>query len=113
MRLIVALLALILSTVPVPAAGQLPLTADPGRSVRTRADLERLLAEYDAALASPAYSEGVKRSVRADADRIRGRLRDGDFRVGDRIYVSVQGEPNYPDTLVVEPGPMIAFENFG
>lgn len=113
MRLFTVLLALALSTVPAPAPGQLPVTTDPGRSVRTRADLERLVAEYDAALASPAYSEGVKRSIRADADRIRGRLRDGDFRVGDRVYVYLQGELNYPDTVVVEPGPMIALEPFG
>jgi protein involved in polysaccharide export with SLBB domain len=116
MRLLVVFLALVLSTAstaPAPVAGQLVPSTDPGRSVRTRADLERLLTEYDAALASPAYSDGVKRSIRADADRIRGRLRDGDFRVGDRVYISVQGELNYPDTVVVEPGPMIVLQSFG
>ena len=40
--------------------------------------LERLLAEYEQALSSPAYSEAVKRSVRNDAEVIRGRLTDGD-----------------------------------
>ncbi len=106
---------LILSVLALPAssAAQLPIETDPGRSVRTRADLERLLGEYDAALASPAYSEGVKRSIRADRERIRTRLQEGDFRVGDRIAVYVQGEPNFPDTLVVQPGPSISFENFG
>jgi protein involved in polysaccharide export with SLBB domain len=113
MRLLTLLLALALSAVPPSASAQLFITADPGRSVRTRADLERLLTEYDAALASPAYSDGVKASIRVDADRIRLRLRDGDFRVGDRVFVSIQGEVNYPDTVVVESGPMIALEPFG
>jgi protein involved in polysaccharide export with SLBB domain len=113
MRLFAVLLALVLSTMPAPLSGQLVGSSDPGRSVRTRADLNRLLAEYDAALASPAYSEAVKRSIQADADRVRRRLREGDFRVGDRVYVSVQGETNYPDTVVVEPGPMIILEPFG
>lgn len=113
MRFLTVLLALALLSVPGSASAQLFLTSDPGRSVRTRADLQRLLTEYDAALASPAYSDGVKQSIRVDADRIRSRLRDGDFRVGDRVYVSIQGEINYPDTATVESGPTIALEPFG
>jgi hypothetical protein len=113
MRIATLLTLLALIGLPSASSAQLFLSTDPGRSVRTRADLERLLAEYDAALASPAYSDGVKQSIRVDADRIRGRLRDGDFRVGDRVYVSIQGEANYPDTATVEAGPMIALEPFG
>lgn len=110
------LLALALSgalVAPLPSAAQLALDTDPGRSVRTRSDLERLLSEYEAALASPAYSDAVKRTIEVDADRIRGRLRDGDFRVGDRIDISVQGEPNFPVTVTVEPGPVIVLDLFG
>lgn len=106
------LFALLLA-VPAPAAAQLALDIDPGRSVRTRADLVRLVEEYEAALTSPAYSESVKRSIRADAERIRARLSDGDFRVGDRIEIYVQGEPNFPVTVTVEPGPSISLELFG
>ena len=96
-----------------PARAQSPLSSDPGSAVRTRADLERLIQEYEQALASPAYSEGVKRGIRADAAAIRGRLENGDFRVGDRIVLYVQGEPNLPDTVAVEPGPMISLPLFG
>lgn len=60
-----------------PAWAQVLPNADPGSSVRSRADLERLLDEYQRALASTAYSEAVKRSIRADAELIRGRLTDG------------------------------------
>ncbi|MGD2046543.1 MAG: hypothetical protein PVH96_10000, partial [Gemmatimonadota bacterium] len=55
----------------------------------------------------------MKQSIRADAEAIRGRLTDGDFRVGDRIALSVQGEPSLPDTIPVQPGPMIALPLFG
>jgi hypothetical protein len=94
-------------------SAQSVLAVDPGGSVRTRADLERLLREYDQALASPAYSEAVKRGIREDAALIRARLQNGDFRVGDRITLDVQGEPNLPDTVIVESGPMIVLPLFG
>jgi len=96
-----------------PAIAQTLPGVDPGGSVRSRADLERLLQEYEAALASPAYSDAVKRGIRADADLIRARLRDGDFRVGDRITLEVQGEPNLPDTVIVESGPKVVLGLFG
>lgn len=109
-----ALAIALIGTVPPAAAScQILPGSDPGRSVRTRADLERLLAEYEEALESPAYSESVKRTVRADAQRVRTRLRDGDFRIGDRIALYVQGEPELPDTVAVETGPMIALPLFG
>jgi polysaccharide export outer membrane protein len=71
------------------------------------------LGEYEQALASPAYSEAVKRTIEADADLIRSRLRDGDFRVGDRITLEVEGEENIPDTVTVESGPKIVLPLFG
>jgi hypothetical protein len=109
-----ALVASLLASAPVATAGQSPIISiDPGASVRTRADLERLLVEYDQALTSPAYSEAVKRSIRADADLIRMRLTDGDFRVGDRITIEVEGEPGLPDTVSVESGPKIVLPVFG
>jgi polysaccharide export outer membrane protein len=55
----------------------------------------------------------VKREIRADAEQIRGRLLNGDFRVGDRIVLDVQGEPDLPDTVAVEPGPKITLPLFG
>jgi len=86
---------------------------DPGGSVRSRADLMRLVEEYEQALSSTAYSESVKRRIREDAETVRRRLAEGDFRVGDRVVLSVQSEPELPDTVAVEPGPMIALPLFG
>jgi protein involved in polysaccharide export with SLBB domain len=55
----------------------------------------------------------VKREIAVDAERVRSRLQNGDFRVGDRIDISVRGEPNFPVTVTVEPGPMIVLDLFG
>lgn len=100
-------------TLPSVGAAQTLLETDPGNSVRTRADLERLVDFYEEVLSSPAYSDRVKREATANVDRVRARLRDGDFRVGDRIVLSVQGEPELPDTVAVESGPKIVLPLFG
>lgn len=95
------------------ARAQVPIAADPGASVRSREDLEELLRYYEDALISPAYSEEVKASLAVEAARVRSRLSDGDFKLGDRIVLSVQGEPSIPDTVAVQAGPMIDLGLFG
>jgi protein involved in polysaccharide export with SLBB domain len=81
--------------------------------VRSREDLEQILRYYEEALASPAYSDAVKEQLSVEASRIRERLRDGDFKLGDRVVLSVQGEPTLPDTVPVQAGPMISLPLFG
>jgi hypothetical protein len=96
-----------------PAHAQVPLDAEPGSSVRTRQDLGELLDLYEQVLLSPVYSDGVKEATRVRANRIRDRLTNGDFRLGDRVVLSVQGEPELPDTIPVQAGPMISLPLFG
>lgn len=102
-----------LLAIPPAAAAQTSLDADPGRSVRTRADLERLLGFYEEVVASPAYSDRLKDEARTNLAQVRDRLENGDFKIGDRIALSVRGEPDLPDTVVVEPGPRIELPLFG
>jgi len=92
---------------------QISPDANPGSSVRTREDLETLLEFYAQVLLSPAYSDRVKESTRTKADRIRDRLANGDFKLGDGVVLFVQGEPNQPDTISVEAGPLINLPLFG
>lgn len=113
MRSIVPILLIAVALAGASVEAQVPLTTDPGSAMRTRDDLTRLLKEYEEALASPAYSESVKRGIRADAQVIRDRLQNGDFRVGDRITLYVEGETELPDTVQVEPGPKISLPRFG
>lgn len=107
----IVVFAALASTLPV--AGQDPPDTDPGRPERTRADLEGLLQYYDEVLESPAYSDNVKERVRRDAEQVRTRLQQGDFRLGDRIALYVEGEPELPDTVAVQAGPSLALPLFG
>lgn len=107
-------LVLILALLSVArVAAQVPVEFAPGSGELTRDDLEQLLQRYQEAIASPAYSGRVKDAARASVTRIRERLEKGDFKVGDRVALTVQGEAGIPDTLVVEPGPQITLPLFG
>lgn len=77
---------------------------DPGRVQVTRADLESLLQQLDQAAASRSYSQPVRDRARAEAALIRTRLSDGDFQVGDRINLLVEGEAALSDTFAVMNG---------
>lgn len=83
--------------------------------LESRAELEQLLAELNATAGSSAYSDGLRDRARAEARLIEARLRDGDFRVGDRIYlqVSLQGRPFLSDTLRVVQGPSVYVGEIG
>jgi polysaccharide export outer membrane protein len=109
LRVLVASLLLF----PMHLEAQVPMAFDPGRVELTRSDLERLLEQYEEALRSTAYSGRVMDLIRADAQRVRDRLSEGDFRVGDAVVLFVQGEPEIPDTVPVEPGPQVTLPLFG
>jgi protein involved in polysaccharide export with SLBB domain len=55
----------------------------------SRVTLERRALQLDSLASSPAYSEEARLRASAEGERIRRRLQDGDFRVGDRIYIEV------------------------
>jgi hypothetical protein len=115
MHIRTALLALFVALGPaaVHASGQVPVQFGPGSSVLSRDELHSLLEQYEAVIASPAYSGTIKDIARTNAERIRERLESGDFQPGDGIVLSVQGEPDLPDTVAVETGPQITLPLFG
>jgi protein involved in polysaccharide export with SLBB domain len=78
-----------------------------------RAELEDLLGVREIQVSSEGYSSSTRERARKDADLIRDRLTNGDFRLGDRIVLEVQGEPDIPDTLTVENGPKITIPLMG
>jgi protein involved in polysaccharide export with SLBB domain len=80
----------------------------------TRQQLEGVLARFEAAAQSPAYSDAMRERARADADSVRARLRDGDLRVGDRLRLTVDGHPELTDTTaVVMAGPALLIAGIG
>lgn len=93
---------------PAPLAAQSALEWDGGREQMTRAELEALLQRLDEAAASSAYSTSLRAEARRSADLIRARLEVGDFQVGDRVFLRVQGEEAMSgDTLTVRAGPTL------
>ena len=79
----------------------------------SRGDLTALIARLERADRSPAYSEGLRARARAEADRARSRLENGDFQLGNRILLVVQGEPALTDTFTVGQGQEISLPLIG
>jgi len=67
----------------------------------SRGELEALAAAAEQVASSPATSAELKTQKRDEASALRARLRDGDFRVGDRIVLSVRVDSTLTDTFTV------------
>src|SRR5882762_2648527 len=76
-------------------AAQGPERATLATRDRLTADLARLEAQNNS-------------GARVQAALIRDRLANGDFQVGDRILIRVDGEPQLSDTFTVQAGPRAA-----
>lgn len=79
----------------------------------SRQQLELVLARYQAAAQSPAYSERLRAMASTAADSIRARLTDGDLRVGDRLRLTVSEQPQLTDTFTVSEGPALVLPVIG
>jgi len=67
----------------------------------TREMLEQALARFQSSAGSRGYSPELRARARREAAFIRTRLQEGDFRVGDRILLRVEGEEALTDTFAV------------
>jgi polysaccharide biosynthesis/export protein len=86
---------------------QSALEWDGGREQMTRTELNELRVRLEEAVASTAYSASLRREAERNLEVIRLRLEQGDFQVGDRIALSVEGEEELSDTLTVRLGPSV------
>jgi protein involved in polysaccharide export with SLBB domain len=111
--LLAAASAAAIATVPLPLLSQTPAPIDPGRIQVTRAELQDLLQQLEQAASSDVYSKPVRDRARAEAELIRGRLAQGDFQVGDRISLVVEGEQSLTDTFTVMPGRVLRLPAIG
>jgi protein involved in polysaccharide export with SLBB domain len=82
----------------------MPLAAQEATPVDQNNTLTRTELEAQAATAERA-NDATK------AAAIRERLRDGDFKVGDRVVITVQGETFVTDTFTVRTGQTISLPN--
>lgn len=86
---------------------------DPARLHMTRESLEELLARYEQATRSTAYSEELRARARYEAELIRVRLEEGDFQVGDQIELAVEGQQELTNTFQVAPGRVLILPVIG
>jgi len=111
LRLTVGLAAVAMIAVPPVLSAQEPW--DAGRIQVTRADLESLAQRLDSAASSETYSHSIRDRARNEAAQIRKRLAEGDFQVGDRISLVVEGEQALSDTFSVRDGRVIRLPTVG
>ncbi|MCC7001355.1 MAG: SLBB domain-containing protein [Gemmatimonadaceae bacterium] len=78
----------------------------------TRTQLDAAAAQFEQFAASSAYSERTRARARVEATTIRRRISDGDFRVGDRIAVRIDGSPGLTDTVTVLDGRLITLAGY-
>jgi protein involved in polysaccharide export with SLBB domain len=79
----------------------------------TRAEVERGIQSSERFANSPAYGERSRARAAAAAEALRQRLVNGDFRVGDRMLLSVVGTVSLDDTVTVIEGPRIVARGIG
>jgi protein involved in polysaccharide export with SLBB domain len=105
-------LALALAFAGAPALAQQPAPPTTPAGPESRANLEERATRLEQEAASTS-NDADRASKTAEAQLIRTRLRDGDFRVGDRIVVSVDsgvaGTAAQPDSFTVRDGQMVEF----
>ena len=79
----------------------------------SRQQLGEVLARYQAAAQSPAYSQALRASAAAVADSIRARLSNGDLHAGDRIKLTVSEQLQLSDSFTVSDGPALVLPVVG
>jgi protein involved in polysaccharide export with SLBB domain len=113
MRTLILSLLLSIGTLALVGRAQAQAPADAQQAQLSRADLQRMLADYETASSSTAYSDALRDRARADAELIRTRLQEGDFQVGDQIALVVEGEQALTGTFIVQPGPTLILPSIG
>ncbi|MBI1722755.1 MAG: polysaccharide biosynthesis/export family protein [Gemmatimonadetes bacterium] len=94
-------------------AAQRTIDSDPTRVLVTRQQLQEQLNQLEQAAESGVYSSALRSRARHEAELIRTRLAEGDFQVGDRLVLAVEGERALGDTFTVEIGRVITLTNIG
>ena len=114
MRRVLALRFLRCAIVAVAALLGVPISSSMAQAVpdsmakagrqASRSALEALAAEAERTAAAATTNDERRAQKRAEAEALRSRLRDGDFRAGDRIVLSVRGDSALTDTFTVSQG---------
>jgi protein involved in polysaccharide export with SLBB domain len=86
---------------------------DPAAVHVKRVQLEDLLQRLEQTAESRAYSSELRSRARHEATLLRHRLEQGDFQVGDRIELKVEGQEQLSGTFAVSPGRVLVLPVIG
>lgn len=86
---------------------------DPAAVAASRDNLQHLLARFERAAESTAYSVVLRGEAEEQAARLRERLEQGDFRPGDNVYVRVERFQELTDTFTVTPDRVVDMPDIG
>ena len=81
------------------------------RAVATREEIQETLRDIEQVVASAGYSGRLKVAKRVEAGLLRQRLAEGDFRTGDRVFISIIGDSLAADSFTVSPSRTILIPN--
>lgn len=87
------------------------MTTKTGDASRTQ--LMEMAAQAEQIASSSSAKPGVRKMREAEAQALHERLREGDFREGDRFYLSVAGEKELTDTFTVRAERLALLPNVG
>lgn len=87
----------------IPVLAQDAGSADAARLHASREALQQLMVSYEQAAQSPSLSAEEQAQARAEAVRIRARLQEGDFQVGDEVTLVLEGYDDLSTTYTVDP----------
>jgi protein involved in polysaccharide export with SLBB domain len=117
-RSLFAALAVAAAVRPSLASAQAPgASVTVATRLASRAQLDAAATQFDQFAASSAYSERTRSRARSEASAIRRRISEGDFRVGDRIALRIEGlqnpgTPTPTDTVTVLDGRVITIPGY-
>ncbi len=93
-----------------PAQSKLLPPSESPHAEATRTQLQQMAVNTDQE-ATASTDAATKSQKMMQAATIRARLRDGDFDVGDRVYISIRTDSTISDTVTVRAGRMIRLPN--
>lgn len=102
-RLLVALLAFVLLALA-PSHGVGAQSVGVRLTFASRAQIDSMARVAEEAAAAATASQAVREAKTAEAAMLRQRLTQGDFAIGDRIIVRVEGQATLSDTFAVRDG---------
>ena len=113
MRSFLPILASFLLSIALAAPLDAQMGWNTSRPQMTRAELTSLLERLQTISQANDQPAEIRNEAQREAVRLRARLEEGDFRVGDQIDLRVEGEDALSQVFTLRPGPTLQLPTIG